>query len=32
MASRMRDNVERWLIHEGLSFEDKKIQKIHLKF
>ena len=23
-ASRMRDNVERWLIHEGLSFEDVK--------
>jgi hypothetical protein len=23
-ASRMRDNVERWLIHEGLSFEDMK--------
>ena len=23
-ASRMRDNVERWLIHEGLSFEDIK--------
>ena len=22
--SRMRDNVERWLIHEGLSFEDIK--------
>jgi hypothetical protein len=21
---RMRDNVERWLIHEGLSFEDEK--------
>ena len=24
IASRMRDNVERWLIHEGLSFEDMK--------
>jgi len=23
-TSRMRDNVERWLIHEGLSFEDMK--------
>jgi hypothetical protein len=23
-ASRMRDNVERWLIHEGLSFEEIK--------
>lgn len=23
-ASRMRDNVERWLIHEGLSFEEVK--------
>ena len=23
-ASRMRDNVERWLIHEGLKFEDVK--------
>ena len=23
-ASKMRDNVERWLIHEGLSFEDIK--------
>ena len=23
-TSRMRDNVERWLIHEGLSFEDAK--------
>ena len=23
-ASRMRDNVERWLIHEGMSFEDIK--------
>lgn len=23
-ASRMRDNVERWLIHEGLSFENIK--------
>ncbi len=23
-VSRMRDNVERWLIHEGLSFEDVK--------
>ncbi|AFS80759.1 hypothetical protein NKOR_04355 [Candidatus Nitrosopumilus koreensis AR1] len=23
-ASRMRDNVERWLTHEGLSFEDVK--------
>ena len=23
-TSRMRDNVERWLIHEGLSFEDVK--------
>ena len=23
-ASRMRDNVERWLIHEGLKFEDIK--------
>ena len=23
-ASRMRDNVERWLIHEGLSFEETK--------
>jgi len=23
-TSRMRDNVERWLIHEGLSFEDIK--------
>ncbi|MHA7647315.1 DUF2299 family protein [Nitrosopumilus sp. S4] len=23
-AARMRDNVERWLIHEGLSFEDVK--------
>ena len=22
--SRMRDNVERWLIHEGLSFEETK--------
>ena len=22
VASRMRDNVERWMIHEGLSFED----------
>ncbi len=24
MGTRMRDNVERWLIHEGLSFEDIK--------
>ena len=23
-SSRMRDNVERWMIHEGLSFEDVK--------
>ena len=23
-ASRMRDNVERWIIHEGLSFEEIK--------
>jgi len=23
-ASRMRDNVERWVIHEGLSFEEVK--------
>ena len=23
-VSRMRDNVERWVIHEGLSFEDVK--------
>ena len=23
-ASRMRDNIERWLIHEGLSFEEVK--------
>ena len=23
-ASRMRDNVERWIIHEGLSFEEVK--------
>ncbi|MHA7733749.1 DUF2299 family protein [Nitrosopumilus sp. S6] len=23
-ASKIRDNVERWLIHEGLSFEDIK--------
>jgi hypothetical protein len=23
-ASRMRDNVERWLIHEGLKFEEVK--------
>ena len=23
-VSRMRDNVERWLIHEGLSFEERK--------
>jgi len=23
-ASRMRDNVERWLIHEGLKFEETK--------
>jgi len=23
-ASRMRDNVERWVIHEGLSFEEIK--------
>ena len=23
-ASRIRDNVERWLIHEGMSFEDIK--------
>ena len=23
-ASKMRDNVERWLIHEGLSFEEIK--------
>jgi len=23
-TSRMRDNVERWLIHEGLSFEEVK--------
>ncbi|MFQ5782540.1 MAG: DUF2299 family protein [Nitrosopumilus sp.] len=23
-ASRMRDNIERWLIHENLSFEDIK--------
>jgi len=23
-ASRMRDNIERWLIHEGLSFEETK--------
>lgn len=23
-ASKMRDNVERWLIHEGLSFENMK--------
>jgi len=23
-ASKMRDNVERWLIHEGLSFEETK--------
>ncbi|KAF6247618.1 MAG: DUF2299 family protein [Nitrosopumilus sp.] len=23
-ASRLRDSVERWLIHEGLSFEDVK--------
>jgi len=23
-ASRMRDNVERWLIHEGLTFEEMK--------
>jgi hypothetical protein len=23
-TSRMRDNVERWLIHEGLSFEEMK--------
>ena len=22
--SRMRDNVERWLIHEGLTFEEVK--------
>ena len=24
VASKMRDNVERWLIHEGLSFEETK--------
>ena len=24
VASRMRDNVERWMIHEGLSFEGVK--------
>lgn len=23
-ASKMRDNIERWLVHEGLSFEDIK--------
>ena len=23
-VSRMRDNVERWVVHEGLSFEDVK--------
>ena len=23
-ALRMRDNVERWLIHEGLKFEEMK--------
>ncbi len=23
-ATRMRDNIERWLIHEGLSFEEVK--------
>jgi len=23
-ASRMQDNIERWLIHEGLSFEETK--------
>ncbi|HJJ22683.1 MAG TPA: DUF2299 domain-containing protein [Nitrosopumilus sp.] len=23
-ASKMRDNIERWLIHEGLSFEETK--------
>ena len=23
-TSRMRDNIERWMIHEGLSFEDIK--------
>ena len=23
-ASAMRDNVERWLVHKGLSFEDRK--------
>ena len=24
MPTRMRDNIERWLIHDGLSFEDVK--------
>ena len=24
MSGRLRDNVERWLIHEGLSFEENK--------
>ena len=24
MPTKMRDNIERWLIHEGLSFEDVK--------
>ena len=26
-SSKMRDNVERWLIHDGLLFEDKKNPK-----
>ena len=26
-SSRMRDNVERWLIHEGLSFEEIKSEE-----
>lgn len=26
-ASRLRDNVERWLIHEGLSFEEIKSEE-----
>ena len=31
-ASRMRDNVERWLIHESLAFDQVKNQENSFKF
>ena len=30
-ASTMRNNVERWMIHEGLSFKEIKIHKTSLR-